>query len=104
MGEDVFSSLHDYDLLDRRIATTDGLGNRIVFTYDSRNNLASVTDPLGNVRWYKYDVFGRKTFDVTEMTRTGLGGGARSADIVTQYNYDDNDRLVSLVDGNGNIT
>jgi RHS repeat-associated protein len=104
LGEEVFSTLHEYDSLDRRIATTDGLGSRNTFTYDSRNNLASVIDPLGNTKRYTYDIFGRKTFETVEMTRTGLGGGMRLPDIVTQYVFDDNDRLASLIDANGNTT
>src|SRR5882724_1895074 len=104
LGEEVFSILHEYDALDRRIATTDGLGNRTVTSYDSRNNPASVTDPLGNVRVWKHDIYNRRTFDIAEMTRTGIGGGARLPDIEVQSVYDDNDRLISLVDAKGNVT
>lgn len=102
--EDVFSTINEYDALDRRFATMDGLGNRTIFTYDSRNNLASVTDPLGNIKRYKYDVFNRKVREIVEMTQTGLGGGTRLPDIVTQFIYDDNDRLTSMVDAKGNAT
>ncbi len=102
--EDVFSTIHDYDAVDRRTATTDGLGNRTTFSYDSLNNLASVTDPLGNVTRYRYDVLSRKVREIVEMTETGLGGGARLPDVVTQFIYDDNDRLTSVVDANGNTT
>ena len=45
--EDVFSAVSEYDALDRRTSMMDGLGNRTSFTYDSRNNLTSITDPLG---------------------------------------------------------
>jgi RHS repeat-associated protein len=102
--EDVFSNANEYDALDRPIATMDGLGNRTTFTYDSRNNLASVTDPLGNIKRYKYDVFNRRVREIVEMTKTGLGGGVRLTDIVTQFIYDENDRLTSVVDAKGNVT
>jgi RHS repeat-associated protein len=102
--EDVFSTVNEYDALDRRIATMDGLGNRTTFTYDSRYNLASSSDPLGNVKRYKYDVFNRKVREIVEMTQTGLGGGTRLQDIVTQFIYDDNDCLTSIVDAKGNTT
>src|SRR5262249_52487551 len=80
LREDVFSLLHEYDVLDRRTATIDGLGNRTTLTYDSRGNPASVTDPLGNVVRSSYDVFNRRTEEVRETTATGLGGGARRPD------------------------
>ncbi len=102
--EDVFTDISEYDLLDRRVVGTDGLGNRTVFTYDSRGNVASVTDPLGNVRRFRYDGFNRKAFDIAEMTDTGLGGGTRLPDIVTQHTYDDNDRQQSIIDPNGHAT
>jgi RHS repeat-associated protein len=104
LREDVFSLVHEYDLLDRRIATTDGLGNRTVFSYDSRDNLASVTDPLGNVVRYACDVFNRRERESYEMTDTGLGGGTRGPDVVTRFEYDDNDLLRATIDVNGNTT
>jgi RHS repeat-associated protein len=102
--EDVFSTVHEYDPLDRRIATTDGLGNRTTFTYDSRNNPASVIDPLANVKRYRYDMFNRKIREIREMTESGLGNSQRLPDLITQFTYDDNDRLTSIVDPNGNVT
>ena len=38
------------------------------------------------------------------MTHTGSGGGLRLPDIVTQFAYDDNDRLTAIIDANGNAT
>jgi RHS repeat-associated protein len=101
LREDVFSTLNEYDDLDRRVATMDGLGNRTTFTYDSRDNLASVTDPLGNVRRYEYDVFSRRVREIVEMTATGLGSGPRLADIATQYEYDENGNRVAVIDARG---
>lgn len=102
--EDVFSTINEYDDLDRHIGTMDGLGNRTTFTYDSRNNLVSVTDPLENIKRYTYDIFGRKSSEIVEMTKTGLGGGTRLPDVITQYGYDDNDRLTLIKDAKGNET
>jgi RHS repeat-associated protein len=101
LRQDVFSTLNEYDDLDRRVATMDGLGNRTTFTYDSRDNLTSVTDPLGNVHRYEYDVFSRRVREIVEMTATGLGGGPRLADIVTQYEYDENGNRVAVIDARG---
>ncbi len=104
LRHDVFSSLSDYDVLDRRTATTDGLGNRTVYGYDSRDNLTSVTNPLENVRRYQYDVYGLLEKEVAEMTADGLGGGVRMPDIETTYRHDENGNLSSVIDATGNTT
>ena len=104
LREDVFSLLHEYDVLDRRTATIDALGNRTRLTYDSRSNAASVTDPLDNVVRSTYDVFNRRIEEVRETTNTGLGGGTRRPDVVTQYEFDENDLLVATIDPTGNRT
>jgi RHS repeat-associated protein len=104
LHEDVFSRIFEYDLLDRRIASIDGLGNRTSFTYDSRDNQVSVTDPLGNVRRSVFDIFNRRRLQVCTMTSTGQGGGAPLPDIDTEYLYDDNDRLSAVIDPGGNKT
>jgi RHS repeat-associated protein len=102
--EDVFSMFHEYDALDRKISSTDGLGNRTRYTYDSRNQIVSSTDPLGNIKRYVYDVFGQNRRQINEMTATGLGGGPRLADIVSAFDYDKNDRLRTWTDANGVAT
>ncbi len=103
-SEEVFSIVNEYDDLDRRVATIDGLGNVTLFSYDSRGNLVAVEDPLGNTKRFEYDVFGRKTAEIAEMTATGLGGGAGLPDVITRYFYDENGNLTGVTDARGNTT
>jgi RHS repeat-associated protein len=102
--EDVFSLLHEYDLLDRRIATRDGLGNRTTFGYDSRDHLTSIVDALGNTRRFRYDAFGRQDRIIQEITDTGLGTGVRLPDEVVETTHDDNDRPRTVKDPMGSVT
>ena len=104
LREDVFSTLHEYDDLDRRVATTDGLGNRTTFTYDSRGNVVSIIDPLGHKIRFVYDVFNRRIRETRETTDTGLGAGNRGPDVITRSVFDENDRLIATIDANGNTT
>ena len=102
--EEVFSALYECDELDRRISTTDGLGNTTRFSYDSRNSLLKQVDPLGNIKRFEYDVYGRKVTETFEQTITGLGGGSRLPDAITRSRYDANGNLVASIDAKGNRT
>jgi RHS repeat-associated protein len=62
------------------------------YTYDVQDNLASVTDPNGNVTTYDYDDFGRMIRQVSSVTGT------------TTYGYDAAGNLTSSVDANGAAT
>lgn len=59
------------------------------YTYTRAGQLASVTDPAGNVWRYTYDLRGRKVR--TEDPDAGT----------ITYTYDDDDRLISTTDGRG---
>ena len=96
--KEVFSTIKKFDKLDREIESIDNLGNKTEFRYDSRNNLVMVTDALGNVRKYQYDIFGRKVKEILKTTKTGIGGGAHLQDIVTKYGFDENGNLISIID------
>src|SRR5262249_30014149 len=104
MREEVFSALYDYDELDRRISTTNGLGNTTRFSYDSRNSFIKQLDPLGNIKRFAYDVYERTVTDTSETTATGLGGGSRLPDATNRSEYDINGNLVASVDAKGNRT
>jgi RHS repeat-associated protein len=104
LREEVFSTLYEYDEMDRRISTTDGLGNTTRFAYDSRNSLIRQIDPLGNTRGVEYDVYGRKVTETSERTVTGLGGGIPLPPAITRSEYDDNGNLVASIDAKGNRT
>jgi RHS repeat-associated protein len=102
LREDVFSTLHEYDELDRFSSTTDSLGNITTFFYDSRNNLVKQIDALKNVKRFDYDIFGRKVAELYEMTDTGLGGGINKQPIKTEFEYDKNGNIISYIDANLN--
>ena len=62
------------------------------YTYDVAGNLASVTDPNGNVTTYVYDDFGRMLSQMSPVT--GL----------TKYSYDAAGDLLSTTDANNAVT
>lgn len=110
--DETFVTTHEYDALDRRIASTDSLGNRTLWRYDSRDNPILVRDPLGNTVVRVYDGLDRLISE-TRHLRTG-GSGAGDVDTTNPANadgaitmtrtYDRNDRLVALTDDNGRTT
>jgi len=70
-------------------AAPTGEYDKTTFTYTNRNQLASVTDPAGNVWRYTYDLRGR---------RIGVDDPDRG---VSTYTYDDGDRVVTQTDSRG---
>ncbi|HYH09201.1 MAG TPA: DUF6531 domain-containing protein, partial [Thermoanaerobaculia bacterium] len=62
------------------------------YIYDAHGNLASATDPNGNVTTYVYDDFGQMLSQVSPVTGT------------TTYSYDTAGQLVSTTDANGATT
>jgi RHS repeat-associated protein len=57
-----------------------------LYTYDTANNVASVTDPLGKVTSYTYDARGNKLTETDPLNRT------------TSWTYDDLGDVLSVVD------
>jgi RHS repeat-associated protein len=64
----------------------DANGNRTTYTYDSDENIASKTDPLGNVWTYTY-IAGT---DLLETETNPLG-------VVTKYEYDGNGNQTAII-------
>ena len=62
------------------------------FTYDSLDNLATVTDPLGHVTQYGYDPLLRR------VTVTDPNAG------VTRFSYDALDQLTQVTDARNVVT
>ena len=104
LREEVFSTIHRYDEINRKKETIDSLGNHTVFYYDSRNNMCKIVDQLLNVKRYKYDIYNRKVAEIIEVTETGLGGGSRLQDIEIKFVYDDNHNLLSITDSRNAVT
>nr|WP_246421894.1 RHS repeat-associated core domain-containing protein [Nocardiopsis mwathae] len=67
----------------------EGSYDATTYTYTKADELASVTDPAGNVWRYSYDLRGRKTKTVDPDAGTST------------FEYDDLDQLVSQTDGRG---
>ncbi|MEW6429696.1 MAG: hypothetical protein AB1568_16875 [Thermodesulfobacteriota bacterium] len=83
---------HTYDAADRRISTTDILGNTTTFAYDEAGSLIAQTDANGHVTRYEYDAMNRKTAIVD-------ANGHR-----TEMLYDLDGRLVATKDPDGHTT
>jgi RHS repeat-associated protein len=99
-----FTRRHEYDNLNRRVATIDPLGNRTTMTYDSYDNLTSLKDPKGNVTRFDYDGHHRIVRQLRMLTADGTGNTPVQSTIVTTQVWDDNSRLIAQTDGNSNTT
>lgn len=95
-----------YDALDRVVQQIDGAGgvaNTLSFAYDSRGNRTRQTDALGRQTRHEYDGLSRLLRTTIDMNGNGPDPN-EPADIVTTQAWDDNSRLVSRTDDNGNTT
>ena len=82
-----------YNALDQVTQIQDALGGLTRLTYDGRNNLASLTDPLDHViESYGYDAVGR----LTRRTDAKLKAEA--------YRYDSAGNLIEATDRKGRRT
>lgn len=82
--------------------TIDSLGNQTQYFYDSRNLLVKQIDPLGNVRRFEYDIYGRRTVEILERTETGLGAGTALPPQIHRNEYDENGNIIKIIDANSN--
>ncbi|MER6792093.1 RHS repeat-associated core domain-containing protein [Amycolatopsis mediterranei] len=66
----------EYDLKDRKIASTDPDTGRTTFTYDAAGRLLTTTDARNRLISYTYDNLGRKTaeYDGPALTGTKIAG------------------------------
>lgn len=102
--DETFTTLYNYDALDRIIRSTDNVGNLDQQAYDSRDNLTSTIDARGNRVRYRYDGLNRLIATEHDLTTTGDGAGTVTGVIQTMQSWDDSNRLVTETDGNGNTT
>ncbi len=96
--------VHEYDPLNRIIATIDAVGNAHHHAYDSRDNIVREVDLRGNVTQTRFDGMNRPVETVRRMTATGEGGGLPAGIVRYTFAWDDNSRPTSRVDDNGNVT
>lgn len=99
-----------YDAVGNRIAETDANGNTSRTWYDSENRVLMQVDAIGNATAWTRDAVGNALTRRLYMTPlSGVGAvlptpTADSADQITSYSYDGNNRLLTLTDGEGGVT
>jgi RHS repeat-associated protein len=99
---EIFVTTYQYDNLDRLTRVTDNNDNTR-YGYDSRGNCTRITNALENESRYEYDGLNRLIRTVRDMDGDGADPGDAN-DIVTSQSWDDNSRLVTQTDDNGNTT
>lgn len=101
-AEQRFSVSSTYDARGRLTSRRDNVGNNENWFFDSRDNVVRHTDPRGTLTGYTYDGLSRVRVAVGDLNGDGLLDYA--ADIGSAWDYDDNLRLTSTTDDNGNVT
>jgi len=89
-SQTAYTTEYQYDAINRRTAVIqpdpDGSGPltrpTAIYAYDQNGNLASVTDPLGNITRYQYNLLNRM---VATTDALGVAAGDPSHTTVTQY-------------------
>jgi len=95
---------HSFDALDRRLSTSQA-GVSHSFVWDSRSERAvAAHDGRGNSTRYDYDDAGRLVGTHCTMTTDGTGSGSVSFVLDATRSHDDDSRLISQTDDNGNTT
>jgi outer membrane autotransporter protein len=102
-----------YDVLDRIISTTDGLGHAWTTTFDLRNRKLTETNPLNQVTGFTYDLAGNLLTTtlpdgrVTANTYDTVNRMVTTKDPKNQimsYGYDAMGRITTLTDTKNNVT
>lgn len=106
--DEVFYTQIEYDSLNRHIKSVDNVGSTMQFKYDSRDNKTMYIDALGNTIQHEYDGLGRLLSTTRILTDNGLGSGHPLPEphgvITTRQSWDDNSRLMALIDDNNHAT
>jgi RHS repeat-associated protein len=87
-----YDTLHRVATVRQTLAGAPGGAAMTGYTYDVRDNLATVTDPNGNRTLYQYDDFHRLALQQSPVTG------------VTTYGYDPAGNLTSTTDARGAVT
>jgi RHS repeat-associated protein len=106
--DQVFTTLFEFDKLDRQITATDNVDNTNRAYYDSRSNRVRSVDALSHEVRIIYDGLNRQLRTIRDMNDNGAELLALPADsgpdIVTAQVWDDSSRLSAQIDDNGNAT
>ncbi len=91
-----------YDGLNRLFRLIDALGNWTTNIYDAGNNRIAIVDANSIVTYFEYDGLNRMTA-VEENHRSGEPADAQT-NVRTEYTYDGNGNRLTILDGNGHLT
>jgi YD repeat-containing protein len=98
---------------------TDPLGHTTSYGYDDYGNMTVITDALGNLTTYTYDLAGRRTSEIVSRdglphtiyytyddadNLTTITQTVDSQVVTTSYEYDETGNRVSMTDANGVVT
>lgn len=84
-----FAETASYDEINRVIEKKNSLGNKIKYSYDSRDNLVKQIDPLNNVTQNQYDLFSRLTYNTRYLHKYLPGETTEEVKISYAYNHFD---------------
>ncbi|MEV7972167.1 RHS repeat-associated core domain-containing protein [Cellulomonas sp. NPDC089187] len=87
-----------YDPVGRVTSITDGVEALTSYAYDAAGRQISTTDPNGTVTAYAYDAAGQLT-GVTEAAEGTVQNAADVGPVETTYSYDEDGRLLSILNG-----
>lgn len=100
--DQVFVTSYTYDNLDRRTSTIDNAGGVRSAGYDSRDNVTLETDANSTRTRHVYDGLDRRVGTFVDMNDNGVFGDP--GDSVATSTFDDDSRVTSRTDANGNTT
>lgn len=98
---------YNYDVLNRRISSTDALNHTDTITYNCVGNILSITDALAHSTSYTYDTLNRRKTSTDALGQTQaisydkVGNVLSTTDKLgrtTNYGYDSRNRLSSTTD------
>ncbi len=101
-GNRFFANENIYDELNRVVETTNSIGNKSVFKYDTRGLLEKAINALGEETEHEYDVFGR-LLKTTQHLNTQVNPPPQ-VPVSISYQYDLDDLLVGQTDAMGRKT
>jgi len=90
---------HSYDLRGLRLSTTDADNKITRYEYDNSGNLTRQVDALSNDTTYTYNNLGKRLSETKKIT-TAYG----LVELVTEWKYDSEGRVKSVIDAEGYIT
>ena len=97
-----FAETAIYDEKNRIIEKKNSLGNKIKYSYDSRNNLVQLIDPLDNITQNQYDLFSRVTHNIRYLHK--YLPGETPEEVKTSYTYNHFDLITHQKDALGRET